>query len=153
MSENFEIIPLVGFGELKFGQDIAEIMKQIGQPDETDEINNDDEFEAVACNYWEKGFTLFFEGQDRSTFSYIETDNQNATLFGKKVFTLNEKAIIEVMNHNGYKIIDVEDESWGEKRLSFDEGLIDFYFDNETLISVSWGIFLTEDGKIDTLQD
>lgn len=152
MTQELEIKPLEGFGNIKFGQHIDEIIESIGEPEETDEINNDEEFEALACNYWERGFTLFFEGEESSIFTYIEVDNQNTTLFGKEVFKMKEGEIIELMKNKGYKIIDPEEENWGEKRITFDEGLIDFYFDNGTLNSVSWGVFIDSKGKIDTLQ-
>lgn len=152
MTQDLEIKPLEGFGAIKFGQHIDEIISIIGEPEETDEINNDEEFEALACNYWERGYTLFFEGEENNIFTYIEIDNQNSLLFGKEIFKLKEGEIVELMKAKGYKIIDLEEENWGEKRITFDEGLIDFYFDNGNLNSISWGVFIDSRGKIDTLQ-
>lgn len=153
MDNKLEIKPLEGFGQIKFGEHVDDIIKIVGEPEETDEINNDDEFEALACNYWEQGFTLFFEGEENSIFTYIEVDNHNSILYGKKIFNLPEGEIIELMKSNGYKIVEVEEENWGEKRLTFDECLLDFYFDNGKLNSVSWGIFLDSKGRIDKLQE
>jgi len=40
--------------------------------------------------------------------------------------------------------VDEDTEEWGEKRLSFDEALIDFYFENEEMVTVNWGVFFEE---------
>ena len=153
MNQELEILPLEGFGNIKFGQHIDEVISIIGEPEETDEINNDEEFEALACNYWEKGYTLFFEGAENNIFTYIEVDNRNSILYGKEIFAMKEGEIIDLMKSKGFKVIDLEEENWGEKRITFDECLIDFYFDNGTLNSVSWGVFIDSKGKIDTLQN
>ncbi len=153
MEQELEIKPLEGFGKVKFGQKIEDIIEILGEPEETNEINNEEEFEALACNYWEKGYNLFFEGSENTIFTYIELDNQNAVLYGKEIFKLPENEIIDLMKAKGYKVIDIEEENWGEKRITFEEVLMDFYFDKGNLNSVSWGVFLDEKEKIDTLQD
>jgi hypothetical protein len=80
--------------------------------------------------------------------SCIETDCQEATLFGSKVFELGLDEIIELMRKNGYADYETEMEE-GEKRLSFEEGLIDFFFKDATLIAVNWGVMVTTEGEID----
>ena len=62
-----------------------------------------------------------------------------ATLFGKKVFEMGEKEIVKLMVDNQYFEQDVDNEDWGERRVTFNEGNIDFYFDNDDLLSVIIG--------------
>ncbi|NVO03629.1 MAG: hypothetical protein HXX09_13110 [Bacteroidetes bacterium] len=143
--ENLEIKPNIGFGDITFGATQDEIIKVVGKPEETEKLTEDEDFYAIACNYWDKGFTLFFDGDDNSVFSCVETDNAGATLFGKQIFKLKEKAIIELMQKNGFNDLDTELETWGEKRVSFEDALIDFYFDHDKLVSVNWGVVFDEE--------
>jgi hypothetical protein len=42
------------------------------------------------------------------------------------------------MKENGFNDFYQEDEEWGEKLLSFEDALIDFYFEEDKLVSVNW---------------
>lgn len=85
--------------------------------------------------------------------SCFETDNRETVLFGKKIFDMDEKQIIDLMKNEGLTQIDQEEEEWGEKRISFDEGLIDFYFQDGKLVTVNWGVFVNEDGEIEEFDE
>ena len=147
--KNLEIKPNIGFGEITFGSTKDEIVKIVGKPEESEELSEDDEFYAVACNYWDEGYTLFFEGEDHAIFSCVETDNASSVLFGKQIFKLNEKDIVDLMKKNGFKELETEVETWGEKRVSFEDALIDFYFDHDKLVSVNWGVVFDENEEED----
>ena len=41
-----------------------------------------------------------------------------------------------------------EDEEDGEHRVSFEDALMDFFFDEEGLTAVSWGVLVDEQGDI-----
>ena len=147
-----EIVPKIGFGELKFGNTIEEILAFVGEAEEVEDIQ-EEEFNTVIMNYWEKGFSVFIEGNgaERSIASCFETDNRTATLFGKKVFELKESEIIDLMKANGFKEIDTETEESGEYRLSFEDGLIDFFFEDKELLAVNWGVLVNEQGEIEEI--
>ena len=51
---------------------------------------------------------------------------------------------MDLLTNKGYKDIDTETHEWGEKRVSFDDAQVDFYFENGELISVNYGIFLDQ---------
>jgi len=78
--------------------------------------------------------------------SHFDLDNKNATLFGEKVFDMNEDAITQLMNKHGYVEIEKEEEEWGELRLTFDDAMIDFYFIEGELAAVNWGVIINDDG-------
>ena len=44
-----------------------------------------------------------------------------------------------MMVKNNYTEQDVDEEDWGERRVSFPEGNIDFYFDERELVSIIMG--------------
>lgn len=137
MKKFLEVKPNVGLGDFEFGADISEIIKVLGEPDET-EILNDDDFETKIISFWEKGFTFFFEGEEHTIFTCVEADNEDITLYGQKIIGKDEKFITELMAKNGFTEIETELEEWGENRLTFDEIGVDFYFEENQLISVSW---------------
>ncbi len=143
------IEPLKGFGDLKFGQTIEKTVKEFGEAEQVEQIDEED-FDSVVMHYWEKGVSIFFEGISKSVISCFETDNTEATLFGKAVFEMDKNAIIKLMKSNGYKEYELELEE-GENRLTFEDGMIDFFFQNEELIAVSWGVLVNKQGEIEHL--
>jgi len=66
------------------------------------------------------------------------------SLFGEKIFGLDEEGITKLFEKNGYQLTETEDHEWGEKRVSFDDALIDLYFENGELASVNFGLFPDE---------
>jgi hypothetical protein len=146
---NLTIRPLVGFGDLNFGISMQEIVEILGQPEDSEVLSDgEDEVETLIWNYWQHGITLFIEGTDNSVLSNCETDNRSATLFDKKVFEMDEKGIIALMKENGFAVYETEMETWGEKRLSFEDAQIDFYFDVDQLVTVNWGVVVNNLGEI-----
>jgi hypothetical protein len=146
---NLTIRPLAGFGELNFGMGMGEIVDILGQPEDSEVLHDgEEEVETLIWNYWAHGITLFIEGPDNSVLSNCETDNQQATLFGEKVFKLSDKEVIALMQDNGFGEYETELETWGENRLSFDDAQIDFYFDSGKLVTVNWGIVVNNNGEI-----
>ncbi|MFW5757663.1 MAG: hypothetical protein ACOCYO_03180 [Bacteroidota bacterium] len=143
MKTTQEIKPLIGFGDLKFGARQSEAENYMGEPEEIEDLPGEEgESDAEVWNYWEQGHTVFFEKDHDNRFTCVETDNDHTILFGQKVFDLNEKQIVELMNKKGFDDIDAEDEQWGERRVSFNDAVMDFYFENDKLITVSWGVMI-----------
>ena len=77
----------------------------------------------------------------------FETENEAATLFGKQVFGLKKEEVCKLMRDNGFKEMEEENED-GELRLSFEDAMIDFFFDDDTMTAVSWGVLVDEQGDI-----
>ncbi|HRS53386.1 MAG TPA: hypothetical protein P5250_01610 [Bacteroidales bacterium] len=151
-----EILPFIGLSNLEFGITLEEVEKLLGPPDQSEtleelEDENEDDFNTLMWHYEQPEFTLFFESDedDAKILTCIETSNTNSTLFGKKIFDMTEEEIIKLMNDNGFENIEIEDETWGEKRISFTDAIIDFYFENNELTSVSWGISEEDDDEND----
>jgi len=137
MKNYLEIKPNIGFGDFEFGSPTDELIEFFGNPDES-EILEDEEFETKIISYWEKGFTFFLEGEDFTYFTCVESDNPDLSLFGQKIIGISEGELLHLLSKNGYTDFDAEDEEWGEKRITFEDLSIDFYFENDELISVSW---------------
>lgn len=148
---NLEIKPKEGLGELKFGESSEKLISMLGEAEEMENIEDEDEFNTVILNYWDEGLSAFFEGKENSVLSCFEVDNPDSTLFGKKVFKMNEKEIISLMKEKGYSDLDTEQEEGGEKRVSFEDGMIDFFFDGNELVAVNWGVLVNDQGEIEEM--
>jgi len=144
-----EIKPKDGFGELKFGDTMKQLIATVGEPEEIESIEDDDEFNTTILNYWETGVSVFFEGIEKSVISCFETDIPESTLYGQKVFDLNEKEILDLMKKEGFEVAETEEDKSGERRISYDDALIDFFFHEEGLVAVNWGVLVNERGDIE----
>ncbi|MFY9308108.1 MAG: hypothetical protein WAQ28_03560 [Bacteroidia bacterium] len=138
MKSKLEIKPGVGLSSLLFGASMEEAEKKFGKPEDAQLIDDIEEFQTTVWHYWESGFTLFFDEQNNKLFNCAEIDNEEAQLWGKKVFELKEKQIIDLFRENGITLYESEQHDWGEKRLSFDEANIDFYFEKNRLVSINF---------------
>jgi hypothetical protein len=136
-----QLKPLIGLNDLTFGALPTEIIKQFGEPEEIEELNDeilDDH--VLVYHYWQLGISFFFSTQRNNIFSSVEIDNKNATLFDQKIFELKENEVIALFKKNNVNVSENEHHEWGEKRISFDAINMDLYFANGNLNSVNYGI-------------
>ena len=147
--ENFTIEPLKGYGEIPFGMTLDEAVKMLGMPNFYEELNDMEETEnrSIYYEYDDLQTNIYFEGITKSVVACFETENENATLYGKKVFDLDQKAVIEMMKAKGFDELEQETED-GELRISFEDALIDFFFDEGGMTAVSWGVLVDDQGNI-----
>ena len=147
MVSSYEIIPKKGLGELKFGMDMEKIVSALGEPQEIDNFEGDEELNAVLLHYWDKGFSVFFEGVTRQVVAGIETDYPDATLFGEKVIGMTESEVVDLMKKNGFPDFDKETEE-GDTRLSYEEQMVDFYLRDGKVAFVNWDVIVDEEGNV-----
>jgi len=140
-----DVKPKVGLGDIKFGDFTKRVMELVGDPGSVEEISTDDEIKTTVLSFSD-GITVFLEGILDPVVSHFDLYNNKATLFGIKIFDLNEQEIIKLMNDNAYVEVEKEDEEWGETRLTFDDALMDFYFIEGALVAVNWGVIVNADG-------
>lgn len=147
--ENYTIEPLKGYGEIPFGMTLDEAVKMLGMPNFYEELNDMEETEnrSIYYEYDDLQTNIYFEGITKSVVACFETENENATLYGKKVFDLDQKAVIEMMKAKGFNELEQETED-GERRISFEDALIDFFFDEGGMTAVSWGVLVDDQGNI-----
>lgn len=136
------IKPEIGLGDLKFGSTKNAITAQIGIPKEKETLKEEGVEEVEIWHYPDFGYSLFFELGQLPRLTSIEVYHEDAVLFEEKIFTLNEEEIISLLKKNGYEELDVEDHEWGERRISSDELSMDFYFQEDELVTINFGIYL-----------
>jgi len=127
-----------GIDNLYFNMPIEETVEILGTADEVENIENAVDEETIVLKYNELGLTMFFEGEN-PTLACIDTCNEESTLFGEKIFDMDERSIVRLMVAHDYAEQDVDEEDWGERRITFPQGNIDFYFDEGELVSIIMG--------------
>ncbi len=142
-----EILIKIGLDNIKFGMSPEEVTSLLGEAQEVENLEIDDENTTTISHYLDKEFALFFVNSRKPCLECIETSNRDTLLFGKKIFLLNECEIISLLTENGFSNYETETEIWGEKRLTFEDAMIDFYFDDKHLSVISWGILIDENGE------
>jgi hypothetical protein len=146
-----EIVPKKGFGEIKFGDTSDKVITLLGQPEDVENIEDADGFNTVVLYYYEQGITVFFEGREKSVVACIETENPEAMMFGKNIFNMTEQDTIALMTDKGYEVAEMELETSGERRVSYDDAMIDFFFLDGDLVVVNWGVLVNEKGEIEEI--
>ena len=135
-----EMIVLIkqGVGDLRFEMPVEEVVALLGTADEVENIENAADESTTVLRYNALGMTLFFEGEN-PVLSCIDLCNEDSLMLGEPVFDLKESALVQLMVKNGYTEEDVDDEAWGERRVSFPQGNVDFFFDEGDLASITLG--------------
>ena len=149
MMKDFTIEPLKGYGEIPFGMTLDEAVKKLGMPDFYEELSDMEETgnRSIFYEYDELETNIYFEGVTKSVVACFETENMEATLYGEPVFDLTKEEIIDLMKKQGFKELEEETED-DELRISFEDAMIDFFFDEDDLTAVSWGVLVDEQGDI-----
>ena len=147
--KDFTIMPLKGYGEIPFGMTLDDAVKKLGMPDFYEELSDMEETgnRSIYYEYDELETNIYFEGVTKSVVACFETENMEATLYGEPVFDLTKEAIIDLMKKQGFKELEEETED-DELRVSFEDALVDFFFDEEGLTAISWGVLVDDQGDI-----
>lgn len=146
-TSNLLINPKKGYGDILFGMTYDEVINLLGSPDE--EIDSKDEDFVLEDDpisktifYDELGAALYFELQPENELYILESidvDNEEAVLFGKKVFELETKELVKFIENETKEKGEVEeDEDFPTyKIIDFEEAGISLQFDNDELITVT----------------
>ena len=147
--KDFTIMPLKGYGEIPFGMTLDETVKLLNMPNYYEELGDMEETgnRSIYYEYEELETNIYFEGVTKSVVACFETENMEATLYGEPVFDLTKEEIIDLMKEHGFKELEEETED-EELRVSFEDAMIDFFFDEDELTAVSWGVLVDEQGDI-----
>jgi hypothetical protein len=146
MEEKLEILLKKGLNELTFGLGMDEVRKLLGNPDEKESLKEKEDNSEVWY-YDEDGLSVFFGEEEGWRCICLETDNENAVVLGKKISEIKVSQIEKLFLSKGYNDIETVNETWGEKCICINDAVIDFYFENEEIIAVNWGIDYDEDGN------
>ena len=147
--EKFVIEPLKGFGEIPFGMSLDDAVKLLGTPNYYEELSDMEETgnRSIYYEYDDLKTNIYFEGITKSVVACFETENKDSVLYGTKVFELSRAELKELMRENGFAELEEEDED-GEHRISYEEAMIDFFFNGDSMTAISWGVLVDDQGNI-----
>ncbi|MFZ4400740.1 MAG: hypothetical protein ACOYO1_11950 [Bacteroidales bacterium] len=146
--KSIEIRLKKGMSEIDFGSSPEKVYSVLGEPQEVENLEMDDDTATIITHYLDKDLALFFVNSQKPCLECVESSNRDTMLFGKQLFLMSECEIINLLYENGYENYEIENEIWGEKRLTFEDAMIDFYFDEKQLSVISWGVLVDENGEI-----
>ena len=147
MKEN-EIILGKGISNIYFGYSMDQVKAIMGEPEEIEESDEDDEFEHKAFNYWEQGYSFFFDREDDYRLSCIQTENNQVKLFNTNMFQISSQEVKDILQK--HEVVDYETEKLetGEIRWSFEKEMLDLYFEDDKLIAINFGVFINDDLEV-----
>ncbi len=156
MLSNYTVIPNEGFGDMKFGTPMDTFVSKYGEPEEIESLGEDDEYATTVLHYWDKNVSAFFVGVSNPVLAGIETDNPGTTLFGVEIMDKSKEDIISMMKNNNLSVTDESDEEFTSDediiRVSFDESMMDFFFQNNLLIFMNFGVMVDDNGNIEKVK-
>ncbi|WP_205501121.1 hypothetical protein [Rufibacter psychrotolerans] len=137
-----------GIGDLRFGLSMDEVEDIMGEPEEVEESTDEDEFEHKAWNYWDSGFSFYFDKEDDYRLSCIEIANPNVTLFGKKIFEMSLPEVEALFRQNGVQNVEKEKIENNVTCLSYEREMIDLYFEDGKLLAVNFGVHMDDNLEV-----
>lgn len=148
--EENDIILGTGMGPLRFGATMDEVRTLVGEPEEIEESDDEDEFEHQAWNYHEEDYllSLYFDREDDFRLSCIETDNPNMHLLGEPIYGRSVEEVRALMERHGMADAQLETMEEGAIRLSYEQSMIDLYFEEGELRFVNFGVFINDDMEV-----
>ena len=108
---NLTIEPLKGYGDIRFGMSVDEIVNIFGEPsnhEEMEPLAEGVENVSVLYDYDDEDFSLYFEGVSSYVVASISTRNEDAMLFGERIYDMSRNEIVDMMKDNGYKEFEIE---------------------------------------------
>lgn len=150
MFSNFEVFPNKGLSDLTFGTDMVSFVAKYGEPEEVQNFDDDEELNTTVLHYWKEGISAFFFGLSGPILAGIEIDHPETTLFGEKILGLSEEELISFMKKHGYENFETDFED-ADKRLSYDVGMMDFFFRDGKMIYMNFGVLIDEYGNIEAV--
>lgn len=155
MFTNFKVKPNEGFGDIDFGMDMDSFVEKYGEPEEVDDIDEDEEdYNTTILHYWQNGVSLFFIGLTNPVLAGLETDHVETELYGNKIMGKSKEFIVKIMADHGNTVFDEDiEELPGEEdhdlRVSFEESMMDFFFRDNQLVYMNFGVFVNEEGNVE----
>jgi flavin-dependent dehydrogenase len=137
-----------GIGQIKFGLTMDDVEAIMGEPEEIEESDEEEEFEYQVWNYWEEGYSFYFDEDDDYRLGLIETANEETKLFGQKIFEMTQAEVETLLKAKGFSEPEKDSLETGEKHLTYEKEMLDMYFDKDALVTVKFGVFVSDDLEV-----
>ena len=148
MEDIKEILPLKGLGKIIFGFTRNQVKEIAGEPTEIDTFQFDEEDEDELTESWhydEQEMSFSFDEVEDWRLVNAAISSEKFTIRGEKIIGLSKEQLInliEKLNLGEY----FEDKE--NQVISVPDKQINFWFDEEEVSEVQWGVDFTEEGEV-----
>ena len=161
MDLDYDITPGHGIGQLRFGLSKEKIIDIIGVPDTTSEHKDPESGKTTVFYYAKKGITAYFEEEDDYCLSSFEIENPHMVFLDEKIYRFTKDQVVALLEKNDFKITSeeyvkpneiegktsIKDEAL-EFCISVDDIEINFYFFDDRLLSVQFGVLFDDNDEV-----
>ena len=130
-----------GIDDYYFGATESQIVKRLGKPDRLYQEDKETDYE-----YDELKITFRFYENHANKLGWIETENQNATLFKNRIIGLEESQIIDILELNNIDDIEI-DEYQTFKTLYSQKTILEIEITYGAVSRLKFGVFINEDNQ------
>jgi hypothetical protein len=122
---NIEIIPFVGFGQIKFGMTLEQVKTLLGEPTSSTKDKHEDGTDDVSLLYGEQGVELSFMSEDEYNLGLITCYAPTFSVDGTSYTGLSEADFLEtakfedLIQDEEFAEVDSKDYTADSKGLSF----------------------------------
>ena len=141
---HLEILPTIGLGKIKFLISIDEFKGLVGKPDDEELIKEKiGELNSKILHYDSIGLSASFDEEDKWKLTSLTVNHENFHLNGNYIFYSSKYSFLKLSKslNLGHYVSDVfKEEEYTSTTLFFEEKNISFWFENDELQKIQWGI-------------
>ena len=134
----------IGLGDIKFGVSREELIKKIGDPTEIDQYTpvEDEDYLTESWHYDENELSVSFDEEDNWRLTTIAISSPNSLFHDIKLIGKKKGEVLDLLKD--LNLIDPELEKLSDDSnhlmASFIESSINFWFENDLLSEIQWGV-------------
>ena len=142
--DHLSILPTIGLGKIKFLISIDEFKGLVGKPDDEELIREKiGELNSKILHYDSIGLSASFDEERDWKLTSLTVNNENFQLESNYLFHISKHTFLKVSKtlNLGHYISDVfKDKEYTSTTFFFEEKNISFWFENDELQEIQWGI-------------
>lgn len=147
MFDKLEIVPGYGLGGLKFGLKMDQVKDILGLPEGEEVTDEEGAGKCITWYFWRTGLIAYFEEADDFSLSCLEVDSENMVLWDNSIYNFSINEFISLARkHDLGEVTEEKDEE--EVCLSIDSIEMNFYFIENELRSVQFGVLFDENDEV-----
>lgn len=147
MIKDCEIKPGIGLGQIIFGMKQSDVIATIGEPEE--EVKNNDYKNEIDITWYydNANLSLYFDEDDNYRLRSIIVENPKISLWNRNLNEFSKNQIIKLLSDKVGKEYE-EKESEDEVCIEVDSIGLNFYLENDKLVSVQIGVLFADENTI-----
>lgn len=146
------ILPLIGFGSIKFGMEEHEVSSYLGDPDETEIQNYGDGDEANVLYYDELGLSMSFDSEEDYRLVEISFEGEKFVLYDVIKPGMSKDdflSALKKLDMGEYELEELDDEGFENmEHYIFDDKNINIWVENSRVSTIQIGPEFVDDDTI-----